>query len=93
MLLLTFVFQGAYYKFGVVVKNTKGFDEAPDPILKALHRLTWAGNTAISAIRTIAEKESLKASEGSMPPGFIPFNELLSLGYFEPSVISVCFYG
>ena len=83
--------QGAYYKFGVVVNNTKGFDEAPDPILKALHRLTWAGKTSIDSLGTAADDEGLPQS-GKLPPlKFTPFNELLSLGYFETSVINVCF--
>ncbi|RYP07948.1 hypothetical protein DL765_008969 [Monosporascus sp. GIB2] len=78
---------GAYYKFGVVVKRSKGFDEAPDAILKGLHRLTWAGKTAIDAAGKVAIEEGVAVSEGSAPAEFIPFNELLSLGYFETSVI------
>ncbi|KAK0628598.1 hypothetical protein B0T17DRAFT_588674 [Bombardia bombarda] len=39
---------GARYKFGVSVQS-KGFDEAPDVVLRALHRLVWAGKGAIAA--------------------------------------------
>ncbi|RYP75102.1 hypothetical protein DL771_002563 [Monosporascus sp. 5C6A] len=78
---------GAYYKFGVVVKRSKGFDEAPDAILKGLHRLTWAGKTAIDAAGKVAGEEGVAVSKGSAPAEFMPFNELLSLGYFETSVI------
>ena len=81
--------QGAYYKFGVVVNNTRGFDEAPDPILKALHRLTWAGKTSIDSLGEVADDEGLPKPETLPPLKFTPFNELLSLGYFETSVINV----
>ena len=61
--------------------------------MKALHRLTWAGKEAIDAIGIISKEQPLTAPEGTMPPDFIPFNELLSLGYFESSVINVCWHG
>ena len=35
------------YKY-VVDVDSKGFNEAPDPILRALHRLTWAGEQAVT---------------------------------------------
>lgn len=77
----------------MVVKASRGFDEAPPPILKALHRLTWAGKTAIHALNTLVQEKELATADGSMPPQFIPFNELLSLGYFSSSVINVRFHG
>jgi hypothetical protein len=52
---------------------SKGFDEAPPVIIKALKRLTWAGK------QTLAE---------TMEP-YHPFNELLSIGYFEETSIGV----
>jgi hypothetical protein len=52
---------------------SKGFDEAPPVIIKALKRLTWAGK------QTLAE---------TLEP-FHPFNELLSIGYFEETSIGV----
>ncbi|KAL3418928.1 hypothetical protein PVAG01_09149 [Phlyctema vagabunda] len=62
---------GAPYKFGVSVLS-KGFDAAPPVILKALQRLTWAGQQAL----------------GENMEKFHPFNELLSIGYFEDTKIS-----
>jgi hypothetical protein len=52
---------------------SKGFDEAPAVILKALKRLTWAGEQAVT--------------ENFEP--FHQFNELLSIGYFEDTAIGV----
>lgn len=52
---------------------SKGFDEAPPAILKALKRLTWAGEHAVS----------------NQLATFVPFNELLSIGYFEDTEIGV----
>lgn len=57
---------GAPYKF-VVTQSSRGFSEAPVVIIKALKRLTWAGE---QALKDIGEP-------------FHPFNELLSIGYFE----------
>ncbi|KAI5925710.1 hypothetical protein F4810DRAFT_717385 [Camillea tinctor] len=79
---------GAHYKFGVVVKTSCGFDEAPEPALEALARLTWAGKTATKNAWMDAEKRGLDVSKKSMPKGFIDFNEELILGYFEESKIS-----
>ncbi|KAI0182933.1 hypothetical protein EV127DRAFT_353860 [Xylaria flabelliformis] len=67
---------GADYKFGVVVETSNGFDTAPDPVMKALSRLTWSGAAALSV------------DSDSMPGNFIDFNEQLMLGYFEDSQIS-----
>lgn len=57
---------GAPYKF-VVAQSTRGFNEAPPVIIKALKRLTWAGEQTLT--------------DANEP--FHPFNELLSIGYFE----------
>jgi hypothetical protein len=42
-------------------------------IIKALKRLTWAGEQTV----------------GGTVESFLPFNELLSIGYFEDSAIGV----
>jgi hypothetical protein len=47
--------------------------EAPDVIIKALKRLTWAGKETV-----VDKKES-----------FQEFNEMLTVGYFEKSHMSV----
>jgi hypothetical protein len=65
--------QGAPYKYGVSVAS-RGFDEAPVAIIKALKRLTWAGDQAL----------------GDAREPFVPFNELLSIGYMENTAIGVC---
>jgi alkylated DNA repair dioxygenase AlkB len=61
---------GAPYKYGVSVES-KGFQDAPIAIVKALKRLTWAGQQTM---------------DDRLEP-FHPFNELLSLGYFEETSI------
>ena len=65
-------FKGAPYKYGVS-QVSKGFDEAPHVILKAVTRLTWAG----------------KQAADSRLERFHSFNELLSIGYFEGTRIGV----
>lgn len=52
---------------------TRAFRDAPTVIIKALKRLTWAGE------RTV---------DGNLEE-FVPFNELLSIGYFEDAHIGV----
>jgi hypothetical protein len=64
--------QGAPYKYGVR-QLSKSFEEAPAVILKAIKRLTWAGEHALTG-----EFESFKQ-----------FNECLSIGYFENTKIGV----
>lgn len=54
------------YKY-VVSVDSKGFDEAPPEIMRALGRLTWATEQAVTA-----------AGDEFFPP-----NELLALAYFE----------
>lgn len=60
------------YKY-VVSVDSKGFSEAPDEILRALGRLSWATEKAV-------------ASAGDC---FLSPNELLILGYFEDMKIGV----
>ncbi|KAK4124876.1 hypothetical protein N657DRAFT_615930 [Parathielavia appendiculata] len=79
---------GARYKFGVSVQS-KGFNEAPDVILRALHRLIWAKKVAV---------ENSNAFIGTLDPKFVrsnalvpnsgDFNELLALGYMEDDKIN-----
>ncbi|CAG8185575.1 unnamed protein product [Penicillium salamii] len=57
---------GMPYKY-VVSVDSKGFDEAPETMLQALGRLSWATEKAVMS------------SGGS----YLPPNELLTLGYFE----------
>ncbi|KAJ5992296.1 hypothetical protein N7451_008020 [Penicillium sp. IBT 35674x] len=57
---------GMPYKYVVSVAS-KGFNEAPDAILRCLGRLTWATEQAVTAAGGLV-----------LPP-----NELLALGYFE----------
>jgi hypothetical protein len=59
------------YKY-VVAQLSKSFANAPPVIMRALARLTWAGQECVN--------------NGS----FMPFNELLALGYFEKGAIGVC---
>lgn len=61
------------YKY-VVSVDSKGFDEAPPQVMRALGRLMWATEHAITA-----------AGDEFLPP-----NELLLLGYFENMSIGVC---
>lgn len=77
--------QGAPYKFAVTVQS-KAFDEAPPSILKAIHRMLWAGKTAA---RTAKEWLSERGEQNPVPEGNVVFNELLSLGYMEDDRISV----
>lgn len=81
--------QGADYKFGVVVETSNGFATAPDPIMKALSRLTWGGSTAVTLTADHVAKSKLSVDPDSMPGHFIDFNEQLVLGYFQKSQISV----
>lgn len=60
------------YKY-IVSVDSKGFDEAADEMLRALGRLTWATNKAVT---------------GSGDE-FLPPNELLTLGYFDEMKIGV----
>jgi hypothetical protein len=67
--------QGAPYKFGVK-QISKTFADAPEIILKALKRMTWAGQQTL----------------GAQNAPFRDFNEVLALGYIEHCDISVSLY-
>ncbi|KAI0871288.1 hypothetical protein GGS24DRAFT_503908 [Hypoxylon argillaceum] len=79
---------GADYKFGVVVETSNGFESAPDPVMKALGRLTWAGAKAVALTADHVANNGIFVDSVSMPNQFIDFNEQLMLGYFEDSQIS-----
>ncbi|KAI0545032.1 hypothetical protein F4679DRAFT_599977 [Xylaria curta] len=79
---------GADYKFGVVVETSNGFDTAPDPVMKALSRLTWSGAAAVALTAEHVRASKLSIDSDSMPGTFIDFNEQLMLGYFQDSQIS-----
>ncbi|KAK0703506.1 hypothetical protein B0T26DRAFT_744306 [Lasiosphaeria miniovina] len=76
---------GARYKFGVAVQS-KGFDQAPEVILRALHRLIWAGSSAVKKTTEWIDKGG--HGPHSPPSGSNDFNELLALGYMEDDRIS-----
>lgn len=78
-------YKGAPYKFAVTVQS-KAFDEAPPSILKAVHRMIWAGRTAA---RTATAWILQRGEQDPVPAGDVVFNELLSLGYMEDDRISV----
>ncbi|KAH6674849.1 hypothetical protein B0J14DRAFT_561877 [Halenospora varia] len=61
---------GAPYKFSVA-HDSKEFRHAPEVLIKALKRMTWAGKEALGDL----------PADAQVP--FVPFNELLSVGYFE----------
>ncbi|KAI0130179.1 hypothetical protein BJ170DRAFT_720338 [Xylariales sp. AK1849] len=77
---------GAHYKYGVFVE-TNGFDSAPDEILRGVAQLTWAQEQAIEAIRQCFQENDIEYSQESMSMESRPFNELLSLGYMQSSLI------
>lgn len=81
--------QGADYKFGVVMETSHGFDTAPNPVMKALGRLTWGGATAVALTSDHVSTKQLSVDSSSMPVDFVDFNEQLMLGYFQGSQISV----
>lgn len=74
---------GSPYKFVVSVESS-AFKGAPQPILKALMMMTWAGEKVISDMADIVTE--------AWDPALVPnvyqdFNELLHLGYMEKDMI------
>ncbi|KAL2130787.1 hypothetical protein VTI74DRAFT_5948 [Chaetomium olivicolor] len=79
---------GARYKFGVSVQS-KGFSEAPDVILRALQRLSWAKSAAVASTnKLIATLDADNISPNAILPHDVNFNELLALGYMENDKIN-----
>ena len=82
---------GAHYKYGVSV-GSKSFRDAPDPVLRALIQLRWAGHQIIEHAKTsVSQLQSDGKVEVAQSLGFdfVEFNELLALGYFEGNSINV----
>lgn len=82
---------GAHYKYGVSV-GSKSFRDAPDPIIRALLRLRWAGHQVIEHARTsLSQLQDDGRVEVARSVGFdfVEFNELLALGYFKGNKINV----
>ncbi|KAI6088483.1 hypothetical protein F4821DRAFT_277204 [Hypoxylon rubiginosum] len=77
---------GAPYKFGVVVKDSVAFANAPKPVMETLLRLTWAGGFGVKETH-VKLKQNHPTVEHKIPEDFKPFNEELVLGYFENSKI------
>ncbi|KAK0661566.1 hypothetical protein QBC41DRAFT_382939, partial [Cercophora samala] len=80
---------GARYKFGVSVQS-KGFADAPAAILKALKRLDWAKNAAVSSATANLPEEYDLGDESltNLDAHNQRFNELLALGYMESDKIN-----
>lgn len=74
----------------MVVDTSSGFEDAPQPVLETLSRLTWAGKAAVDSTFEFIEANKIAVAENSIPEEFKPYNEELVLGYFESSKISVC---
>ena len=85
---LTDLFKGAHYKFGVQVE-TSPLDKAPQPVLIALSQLIWAQEKILTRVKELVGREGIGHIKESMPLQPQDFNELLVLGYFEKSSISV----
>jgi hypothetical protein len=83
--------QGATYKFGVTVQS-KGFSEAPDSILKAVHRMKWAGVLGVQMANEMTNTRGVAAGNVHNVAA-VNFNECLSLGYMQGDKINVssCF--
>jgi hypothetical protein len=72
-----------------VTVATSAFDGAPDSILRGVAQLTWAQEKMIEQTASLFEEKAVKFSSKSMTFESKAFNELLALGYFESSTISV----
>ena len=70
--------------------QSKGFDEAPDVILRALQRLIWAKQACVDASNAFIRKLAPESiGEHAIVPTDGDFNELLALGYMEDDKINV----
>ena len=82
---------GAHYKYGVSV-GSKSFREAPDPVIRALLRLRWAGHQIIEHAKTSVSQlqgDGKVEVAHTLDFDFVEFNELLALGYFKGNKINV----
>jgi hypothetical protein len=79
-----------YYKYGVLLDNSTGFNEAPPVILKGLERLRWAAMRTVAEAHRIANENGFHVSDRpKIPDNFQDFNELLTLGYPAGGKINV----
>jgi len=75
-----------------VAVQSKGFDEAPDVILRGLHRLIWAKKVAVdSANAYLGTVDQKWIGPHAVVPSSGDFNELLALGYMEQDKINVSY--
>lgn len=82
--------QGAPYKFAVAV-DSDSFESAPAVVMKLYHRLNWAGHMAVLATKGSLDKVSRPHKMSS--EDFLPFNEMLVIGYMKKDRIMVRFRG
>jgi hypothetical protein len=70
--------------------QSKGFAEAPDVILRALHRLIWAKQVAVDNSNAfISTLDPKNIGAHALVNNTMDFNELLALGYMEDDKINV----
>ena len=71
--------------------DSSGFEDAPDYVLKALHRLDWAAKEAVASTADFLEAltDASDAGEDSPPTEALPYNELMVLGYMSADKIGV----
>jgi hypothetical protein len=70
--------------------QSKGFGEAQDVILRALHRLIWAKNAAVEKSNAfIGTLDKGRTGPHALAESSGDFNELLALGYMEDDKINV----
>lgn len=70
--------------------QSKGFDEAPDVILRALQRLIWAKKVAVPQSNAFINQLPARfIGDHSLVEESGDFNELLALGYMEDDKINV----
>lgn len=83
-------FQGVQYDFGVKPIPTVPFKEAPDAVLMSLAQLTDVGKRALECSQRLWRENKCDLVDGSsLMEKYIPYNELLALGYRETDCISV----
>lgn len=73
--------------------QSKGFDEAPDVILRALQRLIWAKQACVDTSNFFIRKLAPESiGEHAIVTTDGDFNELLELGYMEDDKINVSIF-
>jgi hypothetical protein len=74
------------YKFAVTVQS-KGFDEAPDCVLKAVHLLIWASKASVLKAGEWQSELGVGCDHSRGQP--VVFNECLGLGFMKGDKINV----